>query len=435
MTGFRLELIDSQLLADKRCPRAVGVQGVDHIVAIRPGMIAPHIVLVAVRVGKVDRIEPVTSPPLPIPRRSQQLVDQLQISGFARVGLKAGDLIGRGRQAGEIEVQSSNPLARSRDNHVREQLREQLDDRVCALGMVMVEEDCRVWLLKQKQTQDWKTTKATADAVYGLLLRGHDFLASDKLVEVIGRYKQRVAVACFASNVARVESLAKAALANGRRAALVGRSLWRMTEVAYACGYLRDLPPFLTEHDVGYLPRNEVLLICTGSQGEQGAAMTRIAANEHPHIVLDTGDVVLFSSRKIPGNEKPIYKTHNQLARRGVQIVTDRDEFIHVSGHPARDELKRMYGWIRPKLAVPMHGEMRHLIEHVAFAGLMGVPNAKLVTNGQALRVAPGPAEIVGGVPFGRLGLDGKRLIGLDDRILSARKRHRDEPPDKPPGQ
>jgi len=245
----------------------------------------------------------------------------------------------------------------------------------------------------------------------------------DKLVEVIGRYKHRVAVACFASNVARVESLAKAALANGRRAALIGRSLWRMTEVAYACGYLRDLPPFLTEHDVGYLPRNEVLLICTGSQGEQGAAMTRIAANEHPHIVLDPGDVVLFSSRKIPGNEKPIYKTHNQLARRGVQIVTDRDEFIHVSGHPARDELKKMYGWIRPKLAVPMHGEMRHLIEHVAFAGIMGVPQARLVTNGQALRVAPGPAEIVGGVPFGRLGLDGKRLIGLDDRILSARKR------------
>jgi len=245
----------------------------------------------------------------------------------------------------------------------------------------------------------------------------------DKLIEVVGRYKHRVAVACFASNVARLESLAKAAAANGRRAALIGRSLWRMTEVAYACGYLRDLPPFLTEHDVGYLPRNEVLLICTGSQGEQGAAMTRIAANEHPHVLLDKGDVVLFSSRKIPGNEKSIYKTHNQLARRGVEIVTDRDEFIHVSGHPARDELKQMYAWIRPKLAVPMHGEMRHLIEHVAFAGSMGVPDVKLVTNGQALRIAPGPAELIGGVPFSRLGLDGRRLIGLDDRILSARKR------------
>lgn len=245
----------------------------------------------------------------------------------------------------------------------------------------------------------------------------------DKLIEVIGRYKNRVAVACFASNVARVETLAKAAVANGRRAALIGRSLWRMTEVAYNCGYLRDLPPFLTEHDVGYLPREEVLLICTGSQGEQGAALTRIAANEHPHVLLDKGDVVLFSSRKIPGNEKPIYKVHNQLARRGVEIVTDRDEFIHVSGHPARDELTKMYGWIRPRIAVPMHGEMRHLIEHVAFAKGMGVPETQLVTNGTALKIGPGKSEIVGTVPHGRLGLDGKRLIDLEDRLLSARKR------------
>lgn len=245
----------------------------------------------------------------------------------------------------------------------------------------------------------------------------------ENLIEVVGRYKGRVAIACFASNVARVESAVYAAQANGRRAALIGRSLWRMTEIAQACGYLQNIPPFLTEHDVGYLPRNEVLLICTGSQGEQGAAMSRIAANEHPHIVLDRGDAVLFSSRKIPGNEKSIYKIQNQLARRGVQILTDKEARIHVSGHPARDELARMYHWVRPRIAVPMHGESRHLIEHSDFARAAGVPQVLTVTNGDCLQIAPGEARVVGRAPVGRLGLDGSRLIALDDRLLSARKR------------
>lgn len=245
----------------------------------------------------------------------------------------------------------------------------------------------------------------------------------ENLVEVVGRYKERVAVACFASNVARVESAVHAATANGRRVALVGRSLWRMTEVAQACGYLRDIPPFLTEHDIAYLPRNEVLLVCTGSQGEQGAALTRIAANEHANVVLDRGDVVLFSSRKIPGNEKAIYKVQNQLARRGVQILTDKEARIHVSGHPARDELRRMYQWVRPRIAVPMHGESRHLIEHTAFAKQAGVPEVVMVTNGDCLQIAPGAARIVGRAPIGRLGVDGSRLIALDDRLFSARKR------------
>lgn len=204
----------------------------------------------------------------------------------------------------------------------------------------------------------------------------------ENLIEIVGRYKERVAIACFASNVARVESAVHAATANGRRVALIGRSLWRMTEVAQSCGYLRDIPPFLTEHDIGYLPRNEVLLICTGSQGEQGAALTRIAANEHANVVLDRGDVVLFSSRKIPGNEMSIYKVQNQLARRGVQILTDKEARIHVSGHPARDELRRMYEWVRPRIAVPMHGESRHLIEHTSFARNAGVPEVVMVTNG-----------------------------------------------------
>jgi ribonuclease J len=139
--------------------------------------------------------------------------------------------------------------------------------------------------------------------------------------------------------------------------------------------------------------------------------------------VLDRGDVVLFSSRKIPGNEKAIYKVQNQLARRGVSIVTDKEERIHVSGHPARDELARMYHWVRPRIAVPMHGESRHLIEHADFARKAGAPEVMIVTNGDCLQIAPGNAKIVGRAPTGRLGLDGSRLIALDDRLLSARKR------------
>lgn len=243
------------------------------------------------------------------------------------------------------------------------------------------------------------------------------------LTELVGRYDNRVVIACFASNVARIESAVHAGLANGRRVALVGRSLWRMTEIAQNCGYLRNVPPFLTEHDVGSLPRNEVLLICTGSQGEQGSALARIAANEHPNVVLESGDVVLFSSRRIPGNEKSIYRMQNQLVRRGVQIVTDKDEHIHVSGHPARDELARMYRWVRPRIAVPMHGEPRHLIEHAEFARKAGVPEVVTVGNGDCLQLAPGPAKIVGHAPFGRLGVDGSRLIALDDRVLVARRR------------
>lgn len=252
---------------------------------------------------------------------------------------------------------------------------------------------------------------------------GSESVIRDNLTEVVGRYRNRVVVACFASNVARIESAVHAARAHGRRVALVGRSLWRMVEIAQSCGYLKDIPPFLTEHDVGFLPRDEILLICTGSQGEQGAALTRIAANEHPHVLLDAGDVVLYSSRRIPGNERSIYKVQNQLARRGVQIVTDKDEHIHVSGHPARDELARMYTWVKPRIAVPMHGESRHMIEHAAFARDAGVKEVLVVGNGDGLQIAPGPARIVGHVPTGRLGVDGSRLIALDDRLLSARKR------------
>src|SRR3954447_22484062 len=159
------------------------------------------------------------------------------------------------------------------------------------------------------------------------------------LTELIGRYDGRVAVACFASNVARLTTIAEAARAHDRDVALIGRSLWRMEKAARENGYLDHVPRFLTEDEAGYLPRDKTCLICTGSQGEPRAALARIAREDHPNIVLEEGDVVIFSSRIIPGNEKAIGRLQNALVRLGVEVVTDSDHFVHVSGHPARDEL------------------------------------------------------------------------------------------------
>ncbi len=252
---------------------------------------------------------------------------------------------------------------------------------------------------------------------------GSEAEVRESLMELVGRYDKRVAVTFFASNVARLATIAAVAAAHGRHAALTGRSLWRMSETARACGYLEDVAPFVAEHDAGYLPRDKVLLLCTGNQGEPQSALARIAARNHPHVVLEGGDVALFSSRVIPGNEKAVYRLQNQLVELGVEVVTERDHFVHVSGHPARDDLARMYQWVRPRIAVPMHGEVRHLVEHAALARECQVPEAVVVTNGDVLKLAPGRAEVVCRVPYGRLGLDGTRLVPLDGAVVHARQR------------
>ncbi|MEE8515232.1 MAG: ribonuclease J [Alphaproteobacteria bacterium] len=243
------------------------------------------------------------------------------------------------------------------------------------------------------------------------------------LAEQVGRFSNRVFVTCFASNVARLESVALAALAHGRHPALVGRSLWRISEIARATGYLRDIPPFLTEHDVGMIPPDKILILCTGSQGERNAALARIAAGDHANVVADPGDAVLFSSRVIPGNEREVSRIHNQLIGRGVTVVTDRQEFIHVSGHPARDEMRKMYEWVRPHIAIPMHGETRHLHHHEALAKELHTPEPVIVTNGEAVCLAPGPARIVGRVAHGRFGLDGAKLVPLESKVMASRQR------------
>ncbi len=252
---------------------------------------------------------------------------------------------------------------------------------------------------------------------------GSEALVRANLTEMMGRFEGRIAVACFASNVARVESVARAAAHHDRHAALVGRSLWRINRAARDTGYLADLPDFVSEHDAGFLPRNKVVLLCTGSQGEPRSALARIARGEHPAVTLEAGDAVLFSSRVIPGNDRAIGRLQNDLAKLGVEIVTERDNAIHVSGHPARDELIAMYQWVRPQIAVPVHGEYRHLMAHARLAHDCQVPQTVVSTNGDVIRLAPGPAKKIGEVHSGRLGLDGKVLMSLDGEAM--RLRHR----------
>jgi ribonuclease J len=243
------------------------------------------------------------------------------------------------------------------------------------------------------------------------------------LTDLIGRYDARVAVACFASNVARLETIARAAAVHGREVALVGRSLWRIDKAARDNGYLADLPRFLTEDEAGYIPRDRIVLICTGSQGEPRSALARIARDDHPHIVLETGDVVIFSSRIIPGNEKSINRLQNSLVRLGVEIVTEEDHFVHVSGHPARDELVRMYQMVRPQVAIPVHGEARHLIAHAQLAGECQVQQPLVIQNGDVVRLAPSGASVVDEVTVGRLASDGRGLLPLNGTALRDRRR------------
>jgi len=243
------------------------------------------------------------------------------------------------------------------------------------------------------------------------------------LIELIGRYDARVAVACFASNVARLETIARAAAVHGREVALVGRSLWRIDKAARENGFFADLPRFLTEDEAGYIPRGRIVLICTGSQGEPRSALARIARDDHPHIVLETGDVVIFSSRIIPGNEKAINRLQNGLVRLGVEIVTEEDHFVHVSGHPARDELVRMYQMVRPRVAIPVHGEARHLIAHAQLAGECQVPQPLVIQNGDVVRLAAAGASVVDEVTVGRLASDGRGLLPLHGTALKDRRR------------
>jgi ribonuclease J len=251
---------------------------------------------------------------------------------------------------------------------------------------------------------------------------GSEMDVRTSLTALIRGIDGRVAVTCFASNVARMESIALAAYDAGRSVALVGRSLRNMDASARECGYLKALPPFLTEDDIDDVPDDNLLILVTGSQGEQKSALSRIARDDHPRVSLGEGDTVIFSSRMIPGNEKAIGTVQDNLVRRGVRLMTDEDHLVHVSGHPARDELRRMYKLVKPRYAVPVHGEWRHLAAHAELARETGAEPFTL-EDGDILSLFPGRPAVTDSAPVGRLVQDGNRLVPLKGEVMSARRR------------
>jgi ribonuclease J len=243
------------------------------------------------------------------------------------------------------------------------------------------------------------------------------------LARLIREAPQRVAVTTFASNVARIRSVANAARAAGRELVVVGRAMFRVIEAAQATGYLDPDLSFHEETIFSKLPPHKVLALCTGSQGETRAAIARIAQNEHPNVKLDEGDRVIFSSRTIPGNEKAVGRVQNALADMEVEVITDQDAAVHVSGHPRRGELEQLYAWVKPDTAIPMHGEGRHLEAHAKLAERLGVRQVVRARNGTMVRLLPGPAEIIDEVPVGRLYRDGAIVTRADDGQVRERRK------------
>jgi len=254
-------------------------------------------------------------------------------------------------------------------------------------------------------------------------ISGSEASILDNLSEIIGECNGQVAVACFASNVARLKTIYDAASANGRSVCLVGRSLWRINAAARQTGYLCDLPTFIEAEDAQNIPKDQVLYICTGSQGEPRAALARIAANDHREVKFSKGDTVIFSSRIIPGNELSISRLQNKLVQNNVSVINDENGNIHVSGHPAADELIEMYSYIRPQIVIPVHGEPRHLKKHAEIAQDCQVPETILVKNGSIVRLAPDRAKVIDEVHAGRFAVDGARVIPIESDVIKDRNR------------
>lgn len=244
---------------------------------------------------------------------------------------------------------------------------------------------------------------------------------SESLTKIIESAEGRVGITTFSSNVGRIRSIAQAAEAAGREVLLLGSSMKRVTEVARDIGLMEGLKPFIAEDEFGYIPRDKVVVILTGSQGEPRAALAKIARDEMRNVAFTDGDTIIFSSRAIPGNEKAINDIKNGLVEQGINIITDAEALVHVSGHPRRHELQQMYGWTRPKMVVPVHGEPTHLTAHAELAEQSGIANVPRVRNGDVLRLAPGMPEVVDHAPFGRIFKDGNLIgdyeeMGIGDR-------------------
>jgi ribonuclease J len=243
------------------------------------------------------------------------------------------------------------------------------------------------------------------------------------LQEVIKAARGRVVVTTFASNVARLRAVALAAAAARRKVLLVGRAMERVVAVARDCGYLDDVPPFLSAEAFPSLPRDEVVVLATGSQGESRAAISRISEDDHPIVKLAPGDNVIFSSRTIPGNERDVGRIINNLLKQGIEVVTDRMALIHASGHPRRGEVAQFYQWIRPKIAIPAHGEEVHLTEHARLATTFGADHVVKAHDGDVVVLAPGAPAIIDQAPTGRLCKDGNTLVPIGDEVLHTRRK------------
>ncbi len=243
------------------------------------------------------------------------------------------------------------------------------------------------------------------------------------IVELVKAARGRVAVTTFASNVGRLRAVADAARAAGREVVVVGRAMERVVQVARETGHLDGMQEFRSADVYGHLPPDKVLALCTGSQGEPRAALARIARDDHPQVTLNRGDTVIFSSRTIPGNEKAVGAIINGLVTQGIEVITDRTELVHVSGHPRRDELRDMIAWVRPQVLIPVHGEALHLSEHARLARAAGVPKVLICKNGDLVRLGPGDPGIIDELPSGRLYKDGSILEDSKSRAVVERRR------------
>ena len=258
--------------------------------------------------------------------------------------------------------------------------------------------------------------------VFSMGKAGSELDVRKSLLNIMGSLKKRIVMASFASNVARMETAFYCAEKTGRQISLVGRSMHRIFKAARQCGYLKNVIEPIDAREAKKISREKIVYLCTGSQGEPMAALMRIASYTHPDVFIEKDDAVIFSSKIIPGNEKKLFKLQNQLVKDGIEVISEESEFVHVSGHPNRDDLREMYDWVKPNCVIPVHGEYRHMIEHMKFAHEMKVPHPVQVQNGDIVKLFPGKPHVFDKAPSGRLYLDGNMSVEEDSQSIKDRK-------------
>tara|TARA_B110001450_G_scaffold30253_1_gene26396 strand:- start:4823 stop:6478 length:1656 start_codon:yes stop_codon:yes gene_type:complete len=258
--------------------------------------------------------------------------------------------------------------------------------------------------------------------VFSMGKSGSELDVRKSMLNIMTSLKKRIIITSFASNVARMETAFYCAEKTGRQISLVGRSMHRIFKAARQCGYLKNVIEPIDPREAKNISREKIVYLCTGSQGEPMGAMMRISSYTHPDVFIEKDDAVIFSSKIIPGNEKKLYKLHNQLVKDGIEVISEESEFVHVSGHPNREDLREMYDWVKPKCVIPVHGEHRHMIEHMNFAKEMTVPNPVQVENGDIVKLFPGKPHVFDKAPSGRLYLDGNISVEENSQSIKDRK-------------